>query len=216
MDLPATRKPRPGKPKPKETKPAIRPKPKRPPRTKADGPGKRRRGGEEEVTADNVQKFGQEFEKKWHEDRKKLGEEKHREMEKLWFEGRRPRGKPESIEKLKRIVEEFPDSNRAGCAAFELGHHYIRNRGLNLNDRRKQAQKYWSMVEDRYQDTLCEYNAHAPAMSKLAVATWVYRYTDKGMARRMLKEVIEKHQGETDHLGQPLEVTARRVLDQLK
>jgi hypothetical protein len=169
-----------------------------------------------ELDEKTVVRFGQEFEKKWHEDKQKLGRERHKEMERLWFQGRRPRGNPESMEKLESILEEFPDTNRAACAAFELGHHYIRNRSIGLEDRRKKAEGYWRMVEERYPDNLCEYNAHPAALSKLAMAAWVYRYTDPSRARRVLEEVIEKHAGETDHLGQPLENTANRLLDQLK
>jgi hypothetical protein len=169
-----------------------------------------------ELNEKNIMHFGGEFEKKWHEDKEKLGRDRHKEMERLWFQGRRPRGNPESIEKLEKIIEEYPDTNRAACAAFELGHHYIRNRSTTLDQRRKQAEKYWRMVDERYSDSLCEYNAHPAALSKLARAAWVYRYTDPAQARRLLEEVVEKHAGETDHLGQPLENTANRLLDQLK
>lgn len=169
-----------------------------------------------ELNDKTVMQFGGEFEKKWHADKEKLGRERHKEMERLWFQGRRPRGEPESMEKLEKIIQEYPDTNRAACAAFELGHHYIRNRSMGLEDRRKKAEEYWRLVDDRYQDSLCEYNAHPAALSKLAMAAWVYRYTDPSRARRMLEEVIKKHEGETDHLGQPLENTANRLLDQIK
>jgi len=169
-----------------------------------------------ELNEKNIMNFGGEFEKKWHEDKEKLGRERHKEMERLWFEGRRPRGNPESMEKLEKILEEYPDTNRAGCAAFELGHHYLRSRSITLEDRRKKAENYWRMVDERYPEALCEYNAHPAALSKLAMATWVYRYTDPARARRLLEEVIEKHAGESDHLGQPLESTANRLLDQIK
>ena len=169
-----------------------------------------------ELNDKTVMEFGGEFEKKWHADKEKLGRERHKEMERLWFQGRRPRGEPASMEKLEKILQEYPDTNRAACAAFELGHHYIRNRSMGLDDRRKKAEEYWRLVDDRYQDSLCEYNAHPAALSKLARAAWVYRYTDPSRARRMLEEVKKKHEGETDHLGQPLEATADRLLDQIK
>ncbi len=169
-----------------------------------------------ELDENTVMHFGQEFEKKWHQDKEKLGRERHKEMERLWFQGRRPRGNPDSMEKLEKILEEFPDTNRAGCAAFELGHHYIRNRSIGLDQRRQKAEEYWRMADERYSESLCEYNAHPAALSKLAMAAWVYRYTDPSRARRILEEVIEKHAGETDHLGQPLELTAGRLLDQIK
>ncbi len=168
------------------------------------------------VDEDNVHRFGQEFERKWYEDRSKLGAERHLEMEKLWFEGRRPRGDPGSIGILERLLREFPDTNRAGCAAMELGHHYIRRRDQDLDARRKKARELWHQVEQRYGDVLCEYNAPAGGLSKLALATWVYRHTDPGMARRLLEEIIARHQGETDHLGRPLEQTARRLLKRLE
>jgi hypothetical protein len=171
-----------------------------------------------ELNEKTVMHFGGEFEKKWHADREKLGRDRHKEMERLWFQGRRPRGDPESILKLEQILQEYPDTNRAACAAFELGHHYIRSRSMSmgLGDRRKKAEEYWRMVDDRYPDSLCEYNAHPAALSKLAMAAWVHRYTDPASARRLLEEVIKKHAGETDHLGQPLEATANRLLDQIK
>ncbi|MBW1808673.1 MAG: hypothetical protein JRJ19_04000 [Deltaproteobacteria bacterium] len=170
----------------------------------------------EEIDGKAVMQFGKEFHDKWYKDREQLGVERHKEMEKLWFAGRRPRGKAESIEQLEKLIEEFPDTNRAGCAAFELGHHYMRDRTLDLKQRRAKAEHYWHLTEDRYRDSLCEYNAQPAAMSKLAMATWVYRSTDPGKAKRLLEEVIEKHKGQTDHLGQPLEVTAKRMLELIK
>ena len=168
------------------------------------------------VTEGNVLSFGQEFERKWHDDKERLGKERHEQMEKLWFEGRRPRGDPESIEKLERLVHDYPDTNRAGCAAMELGHHYLRNRTIDLQARREKAAEYWHDVERRHADTLCEYNAPAAGLSKLALATWIYRQSDPGLARRLAQEIIDKHQGETDHLGRPLEVSAQRLLKSLK
>lgn len=208
--------PPPGR-EPKRKPPRRRYKPQKSSTADQAGSGNKAAGElDQEISEKNVMRFGQEFEKKWYQDRERLGEERHREMEKLWFEGRRPRGKQESIEKLEKILEEYPDTNRAGCAAFELGHHVIRDRRLDLAARREKAEGYWRMVEERYDDTLCEYNAHAPALSKLALATWVLRYSDPAEARRVLEEVIKQHAGETDHLGQPLEKTAQRILDRLE
>jgi hypothetical protein len=160
----------------------------------------------------NVVEFGKEFENKWREDREKLGTDRHKQMEKLWFEGRRPRGGPGTIEKLKKIIKEFPDTNRAGCAALELGYHQMRNREIKFEERRKKAEEYWTMTQERYQDTICEYNSNASAMSEMALAIWVYRYTDRARAKSILEQVIEKYPGETDHLGQPLEIMAKRFV----
>lgn len=162
-----------------------------------------------------IMEFGKEFHEKWYEDRRRLGEERHKQMEKLWFEGRRPRGNPESIEKLQKLLEEYPDTNRAGCAAYELGQHFIRDRALTLDQRREQAEKYWRMTEERYGDSLCEFNEHPATMAELAMANWIFRKTDPGQARRLLEDIIKKHKGEADHLGQPVETLARRMLEQL-
>jgi hypothetical protein len=164
----------------------------------------------------NIQTFGQEFEKKWRQDREKLGTERHREMEKLWMEGRRPRGNKDSEARLEQILRDYPDTNRAGCAAYELGHHYVRDRSLDLAAKRQKAEEAWKMVGDRYRDSLCEFNEPANAMSKIGLSMWVYRYTDKAMARRLLEEVIAKHPGETDHLGQRVEDLAGTLLEDLK
>ncbi len=202
-----------------EPLPPIRPGPTRPGDASGGAigrPGSDGAAADEPLDAEAVQRFGEAFEKKWLADRERLGVERHREMERLWFEGRRPRGDAEAMAKLERLLDEFPDTNRAGCAAMELGHHAMRSRTLDLDARRERAQRHWHLVEQRYDDTLCEYNSPAAGMSKLALATWVYRHTDPAMARRLLEELVREHQGETDHLGRPLAVSAKRVLGLLK
>ncbi len=177
---------------------------------KAVGPGSRA------ITEKNVIQFGKEFHDKWYQDRELLGIERHQEMEDLWLYGRRPRGSMESIKKLEQVVRDFGNTNRAGCAAMELGHHYIRNRSMGLEERRKKAEYYWHLAEDRYRDSLCEYNSHPAALSKLGLAAWVYRKKDPAMARRLLKEISEEHKGETDHLGKPLEESVQRILKTIR
>jgi hypothetical protein len=137
-------------------------------------------------------------------------------MEELWWQGRRPRGDEESIEKLEELLEKFPYTNRAGCAAWELGHHFLNDRKLPLEKRRRKARQYFHMVEERYSDSLCEYNAGAAGLSKMALATRIYRYTNPAMARRLLEDVMQKHKGETDHLGKPLEELASKMLKIIK
>ncbi len=163
-----------------------------------------------------ILEFGQEFHDKWYQDRERLGRERHHDMEKLWFEGRRPRGEPKAIDKLEKLLEQYPDTNRAGCAAYELGQHYLKDARLPLAERRQKAEQYFRLTDERYDDTLCEFNQPAASMSRLALATWVYRYTDRALARRMLEEVIEREKGHTDHLGQPLDQVARKLLEQIK
>jgi len=162
-----------------------------------------------------VLELGHEFHEKWYADRSKLGEERHKQMEKLWFEGRRPRGNPDSIAKLQKLLEEYPDTNRAGCAAYELGQHYMRDRSLTLDQRRKKAGEYWRMTEERYGKSLCEFNEHPATMAELAMANWIYRKSDPAMARRLLEDIIKNHKGEADHLGQPVETLAKRMLEQV-
>jgi hypothetical protein len=168
---------------------------------------------DEDATEQTIKTFGQEFEQKWYNDRERLGIDQHREMEKLWFAGRRPRGDPQAIARLEKLLIDYPDTNRAGCAAYELGHHYLRNHQLDDQERRRRAETYWRLVDERYPDTLCEYNAPANALSKLSLVTWIYRYTDQALARRLLEELKTKHAGETDHLGQPIDVLAEHMLE---
>lgn len=161
-------------------------------------------------------KFGVEFEKKWAQDRSRLGNEQHQEMERLWREAKAHRGAQESIEKLEKILSEYPHTNRAGCAALELGHQYRQSPKLDRSARMEKAARYWHMAEEQYRDSLCEYNAPAAGLSKLALATWVYQTSDPQRARLLLLELIEKHQGETNHLGQPLSEVAQKLLQRLK
>ena len=84
------------------------------------------------------------------------------------------------------------------------------------DERRKKAEYYWHMAENRYRDSLCEYNSHPSAMSKLGLAAGVDRKKDPAMARRLLKEISEEHKGETDHLGKPLEESVQRILKTIR
>ncbi len=203
---------------PEPEAPASRPVARRPPPPRAADAGLPAEPVEvedAEVTVETVQRFGQEFERRWYADRDRLGAERHHEMEQLWFQGRRPRGDPQAAEKLERLLREYPDTNRAGCAALELGHHRLRQPGASLEERRRQAAEAWRLVTDRHADTLCEYNAPAAGRAKLALASQVLRYTDPAEARRVLQEVIAGHEGETDRRGQPLAETARMLLEAL-
>ncbi len=159
--------------------------------------------------------FGDLYEQKKADDLKKLGTELFSQMEDLWLRGRRPRGSTESIEHLENLLSRFPQTNRAGCAAFELGHHQLRNTTLNPVERLRKAEYYWRLTENHYQDSVCEYNFHAAANAKLSMAAWIYRHKDSALARRILEEIIGMHPNETDHLGQSLQKTAKKLLDQL-
>ncbi|NMB74508.1 MAG: hypothetical protein GYA21_05190 [Myxococcales bacterium] len=160
--------------------------------------------------------FGEAFEKKWYADRERLGLERHREMEKLWWAGRRPRGETASIEKLEELLRDYPDTNRAGCAAYELGQHYMRSRALPLEERRRKAEAAWRLAMDRYRDGICEYNAPVAGSAKLALVSWIYRHTDPGLARNLLEDLAKNHAGETDHLGQEISKIAERLLSEMR
>jgi tetratricopeptide (TPR) repeat protein len=157
--------------------------------------------------------LGREFHDKWHEDRRRLGTERHIEMEKLWFQGRRPRGRGDSIAKLEKILQDFPDTNRAGCAAYELGHHYLKNNALSADERLRRAEEYFRLAEERYRDSLCEFNAAAAPLARLALAVWIYKSSNPALARRLLEQVISQDGDKTDHLGQSLGEVARRLLE---
>jgi len=157
--------------------------------------------------------LGREFHDKWYEDRRRLGEERHKEMEKLWFQGRRPRGRGDSIAKLEKILQDFPETNRAGCAAYELGHHYLKNNALSVEERLRRAEEYFRLAEERYRDSLCEFNAAVAPLARLALAVWIYKSSDPVLAKRLIEQVIAQDGDKTDHLGQSLGEVARRLLE---
>jgi alkylhydroperoxidase/carboxymuconolactone decarboxylase family protein YurZ len=186
------------------------------PELKAGSDPAARKQDDAPVTVETVQSFGQEFEARWYRDRELLGAERHKEMEQLWFAGRRPRGDPQARENLERLLKEFPDTNRAGCAALELGHQWLRDRALGVEERRAKAATSWRLATGRYPGALCEYNAPVAGRAKLGLASLVLRYTDPGEARRVLQDLIQNHKDETDHLGQPLPTVAEALLEGLK
>ncbi|MEW5854106.1 MAG: hypothetical protein AB2A00_35350 [Myxococcota bacterium] len=148
-------------------------------------------------------------------DRKRLGDAAFLEMDDLWTRGRRPRSSPEAMAALEELLEKFPDTYRAGCAAYELGQHHLKNGRKAVLERMEAAQPLLERARDRYRESRCDSDVAAANMASLALALEVYRLQDRRRAMAVLDELAALPPTETDHLGKPLADKARFMKEHL-
>ncbi|MBI5497435.1 MAG: hypothetical protein HY904_20660 [Deltaproteobacteria bacterium] len=145
------------------------------------------------------------------DDRLKLGQAAYLDLERLWSKGVRPRGNPASMKALEELLEKYPDSWRAGCAAYELGLHHLRSGQAAPAEREAQGQKYLELARSRYPKSRCDGDAAAEHMADLALALDVYRNKDRNRALTILEEMQGLPPNETDPHGTPLRERARKI-----
>ncbi len=152
-------------------------------------------------------RFGQQAD----DDRKKLGDAAYLEMDKLWTKGQRPRGNPESMKAMEELLKQYPNTWRAGCAAYELGLHHLKDGNRPQKDRVESAQKLLEDARGNYSKSRCDGDASAGNMATLALAQEVYKYTDRNRALSLLDEMAALPPNETDASGHPLSIRAQKL-----
>lgn len=151
------------------------------------------------------------FREQSEEDQRRLGG-MFADMERLWKLGRFGGAGPAAKQALEELVDKYGETNRAACARYLLAKQAM---GSAPADRVKQlpdATRKLEQVVESSPDARCDNGARAASLSKLLLATFVYRHDDYDRALRSLRELAAIDPDETDNLGVPIALRARAIL----
>lgn len=152
--------------------------------------------------------YGQEAQ----EDLRRLGPAAYGDLERLWTRGRNRRGHPDAQKALEELLDKFPGTHRAGCAAVELAMHRLKDARFSQKQRVGGAEELLRRTRTQYADSHCFGDVQAGHTATMLLATDVYRYSDVGMARTMLTELTELPPDVLDTRGQPMSNRAALLL----
>lgn len=119
-------------------------------------------------------------------------------LEEVYLRAGRQRGEQQSLELLREVVEGYPESNRAGCAAVTLGARLLEQGQLD------EAERYLLRARDEWDDSFYGDGVQVGAMARVRLAD-VYSLQDRTSdAQSMVEEVLERYPDAVDHNGRPL------------
>jgi len=145
------------------------------------------------------------------EDQRRLGGT-YADLERLWQLGRYAGAGPAAKKALEELVDKYGDTNRAACARYMLGKQAIGSAPTERAKLLPDAAKQLEQVVESSPDARCDNGARAASLSKLLLATYVYRHDDYGRSLRTLRELAAVDPDETDNLGVPVALRARAIL----
>jgi hypothetical protein len=135
------------------------------------------------------------------QDRAIYSPEDLRKLEELYQSANRNLSSPNAKEILKRVVEQFPKSNRAGSAVLYLAQ-------LSSGTERE---AYLKTAIEAHGDTWYGDGVQVGALARVQLAS-LYAATDRmAQARALAKEVTDRFPGAVDHGGRPLVETLRSL-----
>lgn len=127
--------------------------------------------------------------------------EDFRKLEELYQSANRNLKGPDAKDILKRVVQEFPKSNRAGSAVLYLAQ-------LSSGAERE---AYLKSAIEAHGDTWYGNGVQVGALARAQLATF-YAATDRlAEAKALAKEVTERFPGAVDHNGRSLAETLRNL-----
>ncbi|MBN2359689.1 MAG: hypothetical protein JXR83_09555 [Deltaproteobacteria bacterium] len=145
------------------------------------------------------------------EDRRRLGEA-YIDLERLWQQGRFGGSGPAARQALEELVEKFGDTQRAACARYLLAKQAIGSPPAERSKLLPEAARRLEQVVESSPEARCDNGARAASLSKLLLATFVYRHDDSQRALSTLRELSEIDPEESDNLGVPIALRARAIL----
>jgi len=145
------------------------------------------------------------------EDQRRLGEA-YLDLERLWQQGRFGGSGPAAKKALQELVEKYGESNRAACARYLLGKQAFASPPNQRIQQVADAAKQLEQVVEASPDARCDNGARAANLSKLLLATYIYRNSDYERSLRTLRDLAAADPDETDNLGVPLALRARTIL----
>lgn len=149
-------------------------------------------------------------------DRRSLGDADFADMERLWKEARFGGHSPQAFKAFEELIDKYGDSHRASCARYLLARERLGHGSEPIEQRREQAASLLQGMVDADSDTRCEWGSQASNLSRLLLATQVYRYTDWDRSLQTLQELSRSPEDQVDSMGQSLARRAQRILQEVE
>lgn len=150
------------------------------------------------------------------EDHENLGDSAFADMNRLWKEGRFGGHSEQGFKSLETLIDKYGDSHRADCARYLLARGRLGHGSEDILQRRERAQKLLEPMLEADNDTRCEQGAQASNMSRLLLATQVYRYEDWDRSLQVLEDLSQAPEDQVDDMGMSLAKRAQNILQQVE
>jgi hypothetical protein len=125
-----------------------------------------------------------------------------RELEELYQSANRNLNAPGAKDILRRVVSQYPKSNRAGSAVLYLAQ-------LSSG---KERESYLKTAIEQHSDTWYGNGVQVGAFARAQLAAYYAATGKKEEAKQLASEVVERYPGAIDHRGRPLAEMLRKLL----
>jgi tetratricopeptide (TPR) repeat protein len=164
---------------------------------------------EEKKREANLKRLREQYMERARADRKTYGEDIAK-IEDLFQKAYRQWGTPQAMETLKNLLTQYPEANRAGCGALNLGRMYGGAGDM------QQAEIYMRKAAEEYGDAFYSDGVQVGAMSRYFLGELYARQGRYDEARAVFQEILKKYPGAIDHRGRPLSESIQRALQFFK
>ncbi|GAA5121558.1 hypothetical protein JIN84_00895 [Luteolibacter yonseiensis] len=131
----------------------------------------------------------------WQKDGKKLKGDELESMEGLYQKANENPRTPENQELLKQVIEKYPKSNRAGCAACYIG---------QFSRDPDESREYLEMAIKEYSDCYYLNGTSVGGWARLLLAGKEKQRGDAAKAKKLMEEIRKDYATATDHRGELL------------
>jgi hypothetical protein len=136
--------------------------------------------------------YHERFERRSELDRTSHTQQQLTEAEGLYQEAAKKWGSPECIEKLKQMVEKFPDINRTGCAVLYLAQ----------NTDGTESEKYLKGCIEKFNDCYYGDGAQVGALARLYLAEYYEKNQESEKAKTLYQDIKDHYSDAIDHQGE--------------
>lgn len=124
-------------------------------------------------------------------DSKEYRREEFTELEELYQKGNANPRTPENQEFLKQVLEKFPKSNRAGCAALYLGRY----------TKGDDQEKYLEMAIEKFSDCYYGDGTRVGGYARFILGMKQHQAGKQSAAKKLFEELRRDYGDTTDHGG---------------
>lgn len=127
-------------------------------------------------------------------DSKQYRQDEYAELESLYQKGNANPRTPENQVFLKEVVEKFPKSNRAGCAALYLGRY----------TQGDEQEKYLKLAIEKYSDSYYGDGTCVGGFARFVMGMIEQKAGKQSAAKKRFEEIRKDYEDSTDHGGRLL------------